>query len=186
MLPPGGTGLWWKLAGAIVILVAAAIAFRSPVAAIAAALALLAVGPLAVQSWRIAAAVRRFRAVHGERGRDLLLVYSASPHWQRYVEEEWLPRWSGRAVVLDWSARARWTGREAERPEVALFRAVAGPREFNPLAVVVPLTGPIRVVRFWRAFRDYKHGNDGALRSAERELSDALWPAPGGSASDGA
>ena len=51
----------------------------------------------------------------------------------------------------------------------------AGDREFNPLGIVVPQKGrAARVVRFWRAFRDYKHGKDGPLRVAEAELQACL------------
>jgi hypothetical protein len=147
---------------------------------IIAALAVLAAVPLLLLSLRGSLAVRRFRRVHGSRGKDLLIVYSASPHWQRYIEEHWLPRWGDRAVVLDWSGRSRWTavGASEAPPEVQLFRAVSGSREFNPLAVVVPLTGPISVVRFWRAFRDAKHGNEAALRAAEQRLEHTLGPPP--------
>ena len=132
-------------------------------------------GAIAVATWRGARAVRRFRAVWGTQGKDLLLVYSNSPHWQSYIETHWLPRWGERAVVLNWSERARWP---ADSPAVRLFRIVGGAREFNPLAVVVPLAGRITVVRFWRAFRDYKHGKDAALRAAEGTLEAALGPPP--------
>ena len=128
-------------------------------------------------AWRYTTGIRRFRRAYGPQGKDLLLVYSESPHWQRYVEQRWLPRWGSRAVVLNWSDRAEWSA--ADTPEAALFRSVAGDREFNPLAVVVPRRGRIRVVRFWRAFRDYKHGKDRALRDAERELEEALRSPPG-------
>ena len=119
--------------------------------------------------WRKWRAVRRFRAVWGIRGKNLLLVYSESPHWHRYVNENWLPRWGHRAVVLNWSERRSWT--RPVRAEVALFRAFAGRREFNPLGIVVPNAGSdVHVVRFWRAFREYKHGKDRLLRQAEAEL----------------
>jgi hypothetical protein len=139
---------------------------------------LIGLGALGLATWRGARAVRRFRAVWGTRGKDLLLVYSNSPHWQHYVETHWLRRWGERAVVLNWSERARWL--TADVPEARLFRVVGGAREFNPLAVVVPAAGPIKVVRFWRAFRDYKHGRDAALRAAEAALDEALGPAPPG------
>jgi hypothetical protein len=123
--------------------------------------------------WRRRRAVRRFRAAWQSQGRDLLLVYSNSPNWKRYVEEKWLPRWGNRAVVLNWSERQTW--RRDRRAEVALFRAFAGDREFNPLGIVVPRKGrAAHVVRFWRAFRDYKHGKDGPLRIAEAKLEACL------------
>jgi hypothetical protein len=101
----------------------------------------------------------------------LLLVYSSNPHWQAYIETQWLPRWGARAVAVNWSDRARWSGDEAE---IVLFRSVSGSREYNPIAIVVPPTGPVQVIRFWRAFRERKHGSDGALAAAERELESAL------------
>ena len=121
-----------------------------------------------LQRWREWWSTYRFRRVWGRQGKDLLIVYSNSPNWQAYVEEHWLPRWGHRAVVLNWSQRKQW---ERRQPEVGLFHAVAGTAEFNPLGVVVPLTGQrARVVRFWRAFRDFKHGKDDRLRKAEAEL----------------
>ncbi len=124
--------------------------------------------------WRKAAAVRRFRGVWGSQGKDLLLVYSNSPHWKTYVETHWLPRWGSRAVVVNWSERQRW---RFEHPQEAqLFSAFAGSREFNPLAIVLPADGwrDVRVVRFWQAFREYKHGKDSTLRRAEATLEQIL------------
>ena len=126
----------------------------------------------ALYAWsriRISIAARRFRRTY--RGKDLILVYSNSPHWQAYVEANWIPRWSARAVTLNWSERATW---EHSRPEVALFNDLATTREYNPLAIVVLPHGPPRVVRFFRAFRDYKHGRDAVLRKQEAELATIL------------
>lgn len=143
---------------------------------LAAGITAVAVSAYLVSRWRKWRAVNRFRAVWGIQGRDLLLVYSASPNWQRYVEESWLPRWGHRAVVLNWSERRKWT--RPVRAEVALFRAFAGTREFNPLGIVVPATGSgVHVVRFWRGFRESKHGKDHLLRQAEAELERYLQPA---------
>jgi hypothetical protein len=50
----------------------------------------------------------------------------------------------------------------------------AGDHEFNPLAIVIPADGSVRVIRFWQAFRDYKHGKHRTLRAAEAELGAAL------------
>jgi hypothetical protein len=119
----------------------------------------------------ISNAARDFRRAYSSHGKDLLLVCSNSPHWQSYVEANWMPRWGTRAVMLNWSERAGWKGNQ---PEVALFHALASTREYNPLAIVVPLDGQPIVVRFWRAFRDHKHGKDGVLRKQESELERLL------------
>jgi len=117
-------------------------------------------------------ALHRFRRTWRPHGKDLLIVYSDSPHWRAYIEERWLPKWGHRAVVLNWSERQVWRRRRS--PEVALFRAFAGTREFNPLGIVVPEHGAASIVRFWRAFRDLKHGREQLLRLKEEELERAL------------
>jgi hypothetical protein len=164
---------WAKRIGIAVALVVGCVLLWRGFLILAASIALIAAGAYLGYVWRRWRAVRRFRAVWQSQGRDLLLVYSNSPNWKRYVEETWLPRWGNRAVVLNWSERQNW--HRERRPEVALFRAFAGDREFNPLGIVVPQKGrAARVVRFWRAFREYKHGKDRLLRVAEAELEACL------------
>ena len=143
----------------------------------------LAVATLRALAWLVEAvrkrrAVMRFRALH-QRGnhKDLLIVYSNSPNWQRYIEQHWLPKWHDRAVVLNWSERRLWTRKD---PAVRLYRAYVNSSppfgsEYNPLAIVVPARGHrVHVVRFWRAFRDFKHGKDRLLRHAEADLESLL------------
>jgi hypothetical protein len=165
--------LWLKRLGLSLAAVIGVLLIWRGLLILAAAIAALVVIIYVRDRWRKWRAVRRFRAIWGIQGKDLLLVYSNSPHWQRYIEENWLPRWGHRAVVLNWSERSVW-GRPA-RIEVALFRAFAGAREFNPLGIVVPATGSdARIIRFWIAFREYKHGKDRLLRAAEAELDRCL------------
>jgi hypothetical protein len=132
----------------------------------------------AYNRWRAAKLQRAFAARWGASGKDLLLVYSNSPHWKDYVESRWLPALADRAVVLNWSERAVWT---REHPlEAAVFQQWAGDRSFNPIAIVVPRQGAVRTVRFWEAFRDYRHGRETPLRKAEHELARILdVPLPG-------
>lgn len=115
---------------------------------------------------------REFHARWGSSGKRLLLVYSDSPHWQTYIETHWLSRIDRIAVVLNWSERNRWA--EQHPFEAEVFRTWAGGTEFNPVAIVIPERGPVQVIRFWQAFRDYKHGKDRALRAAEAELAAAV------------
>ena len=115
---------------------------------------------------------REFHRRWGRQGKRLLLVYSNSPHWQAYVEDNWLPKLDAMAVVLNWSERSTWA--ERHLLEAHIFRTWGGRREFNPIAIIIPADGPVRVIRFWQAFRDHKHGNDRTLRAAEAELGAAL------------
>lgn len=110
----------------------------------------------------------RWEQTWGREGRRILLVYSRSPHWQNYIETAWLPRVAPHAVVIDWSDRSTWPTRAPL--EIRAFRYWGGEREFNPMVVLFPRRGKVRTVRFWQAFRDFKHGKDSALRAAESEL----------------
>ena len=119
--------------------------------------------------WNVMAAQRTFRRTHSVAGRDLLLVYSASPLWQPYIEAEWLPRWGERAIVLNRSA-PNWMA----RPEAELWSRMTAVGDHTPAAIVIPARGRVRVFRFFKAFRDYKHGNAAPLRALEADLEAAL------------
>ena len=117
--------------------------------------------------WERLGAARAFRKAFPEK--DLLIVLTDSPHWQPYIEEHWVGRWGERAVVFN---RSRpW---ETNQPEARLWNAVKGVQEHTPLAVVVRDVRRPRVIRFFKAFRDFKHGKEAALRAKEEELVSAL------------
>ena len=119
--------------------------------------------------WQRDHANNSFRRTYGASGRDLLIVYSASPHWQGYIEREWLTRWSDRAVVLNRSA-PNWQ----QQPEAALWKRLAGRIEHTPVVIVIPPRGRPQVIRFYNAFRDYKHGKTAALHARERDVEQAI------------
>jgi hypothetical protein len=108
----------------------------------------------------------------GRQGKRILLVYSRSPNWQSYIETTWIPKVAPHAIVVDWSERAGWP--RFAPLEIRAFRYWSGRREFNPLALLFPKHGRVRAIRFWQAFRDFKHGKDRALRAAEAELFDFI------------
>jgi hypothetical protein len=103
-----------------------------------------------------------------KRGKDILFVYSNSPIWQDYIEEQILPKIESRSVVLNWSHRREWLRQWSLASLV--FRNFGGQREFNPLAIYFPLFAPHRSFRFWRAFRNWKHGNPEKLNQMEEDL----------------
>jgi len=122
-----------------------------------------------LRHWRNRQLVRSFRIKYRAAGKDLLLVYSSSPHWQPYIETHWLPRWGDRAVVFNRSLP--W---DSEQIEAVIWRRFAGRNDHTPVAIVLPDRGRPQVIRFWRAFRDFKHGKSAALRASEAELESAL------------
>src|SRR3990172_9682677 len=80
-----------------------------------------------------------FWRTHAKHGRPVLFVYSDSPNWRAYIDEHILPRIEGRAVVLNWSQRNEWTARMPW--EARFFHWFAGPKHFNPLALVLGKNG---------------------------------------------
>src|SRR5215210_5732019 len=110
----------------------------------------------------------RFWLRYASKGRFILFVYSNSPNWKDYIESNILPRIESHAVTLNWSERKSWD--EAYPFEAKILRRWAGDSEFNPVAIVFPPVGKVKVIRFWQAFRDYKHGKEQSLKRAQEEL----------------
>ena len=151
--------------------------WRRYVSALVAFPILLALSPLLIvvlvgvtlRKWVRGARLKwRFRRVFGAQGKKAVLVYSDSPNWKDYIEAHMLPSISDRVVTLNWSLRSEWKKRKSL--EVEMFEHWGGAREYNPMAIVVPRRGRVRVVRFWQAFRDAKHGREASLRKAQEEL----------------
>jgi hypothetical protein len=100
------------------------------------------------------------------RGRSILFVYSDSPSWREHIEQSFLPRLEGKAIILNWSERAKWKNSLT----VFAFNHWGDKREFNPLGVVFrPFRRP-RVFRFHQPFLDFKHGKPGVLARMEAEF----------------
>ena len=100
------------------------------------------------------------------RGRDILFVYSDSPVWHDYIEQRIVPHLGERAIVLNWSQRKRW---RLSLRRMAFYH-FGGDREFNPLAVVFRPFRRTRTFRFWKPFRDFKHGQPEELQKMEDEF----------------
>ena len=165
------TPLWLRL-GCLALSAAAlaTIVFAPRVATgITVALVVSIIGAILRQRWVRHRATVQFREAYHADGKDLLLVYSSSPHWQSLIEEEWIPRWATRAVVFD-----RSLPRTKDTLEEALWRAYTGDREHTPVAIVVEAHGEPVVVPFFLAFRDRKHGKHAALADALASLEAAL------------
>jgi len=112
------------------------------------------------------------------RGVAGVLVYSNSPAWQAHIEREWLPTLGGAVVTLNWSERASWRN----TLPVLLWRhfcANYGGRvgvfhNINPAVIVLRgLRRPL-VFRFYGPFELAKHGDTENLKSAEREMLEAV------------
>ncbi len=104
------------------------------------------------------------------RGTDVLFIYSDSPVWHDYIEQQVLPHLANRALVLNWSQRKRWKLSVARMA----FRHFGGYREFNPLAVVFRPLRRTRTFRFWKPFRQWKHGNAEPLQRMQSDFFELI------------
>jgi hypothetical protein len=109
-------------------------------------------------------------------GKYLVLAYSNSPNWQQYIENDILPKLDRHCRIVNWSERSKW--RWWSKPlEVKVFQHWTGAqslfsyqREYIPVAITfMPWWRP-RVFRFWKAFKDFKHGKMNKLKDLEREI----------------
>jgi hypothetical protein len=107
------------------------------------------------------------------RGKFVLLVYSDSPIWHDYIEEQILPHLKNNTVVLNWSKRQRWQ-RWFPPLSVMAFRYFGSYREFNPLAVVFRPFRLARKFRFFTAFKEFKHGKSNSLEKMRQEFLDLV------------
>lgn len=105
------------------------------------------------------------------RGKDILFVYSDSPIWHEYMETQILPLVRQRAIVLNWSARSKWSQWSLR---VSVFRHFGGSREFNPLVVKFQLFRRAKILRYWSAFQDWKRGYTEPVERLYKELSSML------------
>jgi hypothetical protein len=103
----------------------------------------------------------------GRAPRRVLFVYSNSPNWKEYIEREILPRLPANTVLLNWSERARWPRLSVP---VRLFRCFTGREEFNPIGLVFGRFKFVERYRFWKPFREMKHGRSESLRQLEKRL----------------
>ena len=57
---------------------------------------------------------------------------------------------------------------------VLAFHFFGGDREFNPMAIVIRPFRIGKTFRFWKPFKDLKHGNDKALKEVEQKFVEHL------------
>lgn len=96
-----------------------------------------------------------------------VLIYSDSPNWKAYIEEQWLGKLGGKMIVLNWSQRKRW--RFSLASEMHGYYC-GWNQNYNPAAVIPRGLRQPLVFRFFYAFRDAKHGNREALERLEKRL----------------
>lgn len=100
-------------------------------------------------------------------GRRVIFVYSNSPIWQDYVEQNILPRLPERSIILNWSERKKWSRWKLATQAFFFF---GGSTEFNPVGMVFRPFCWMKAFRFWKPFIEYKHGKSAALKKVEQDM----------------
>lgn len=100
---------------------------------------------------------------------QLLYVYSNSPNWKIYIEQNILPRLPDQKILLNWSERQLW-----QRFSLAslVFNHYKKQRDYNPMAIAIKPFSKARVFRFYSAFCDLKHNKPETLQKIEKEFFD--------------
>lgn len=102
------------------------------------------------------------------RGKSVLIVSSESPVWKDYMADRVVAALRDRSVVLHWSGRGGWP--RWPTLEILVFWYFGWGMEFNPLAIVFRPLRIARVFRFWKPFREFKHGKPQAVEDLTRGL----------------
>lgn len=109
----------------------------------------------------------RFRSKHNFPEKNVLFIYSNSPSWKDYIEENLLGKLQPNAVFLNWSERSKWNSSQLE---VKVFNHWANDKEFNPMAIVFQENRKVRTIRFYKAFKNRTHGDEKLLELKQKEL----------------
>lgn len=134
-------------------------------------LLLLLLAPL-FRRYRHQRSIAAFRLLHSDAGadKDLLVVYTDSPHWQPYIDQNWVPRWGDRMILFNRSRPWR-----PDQSEARLWRMrTGGGRQNTPAAIVLNGKHAGHVIRLRHDFRDFKHGRPARLHAAEQEIDKVL------------
>ena len=114
----------------------------------------------------------RFRHKWQPQGKHILFVYSESPNWEAYIQESIAPVIEEKTVFLNWSQRSEW---KTNKPlEAKILSRWGGGSEFNPMAILFLPHGKVKMIRFYQAFKEFKHGKPALLKQQESELFEYL------------
>jgi hypothetical protein len=113
--------------------------------------------------------------------KHILFVYSNSPNWKDYIETNILPKIENKSIIINWSDRSKPSWRKMPlEVRVFLHWSKVQPyrnwkkwdgHEYNPIAIILSPWWNVKVLRFWKAFVSYKHGNKKPLEDLEVKLN---------------
>lgn len=104
-------------------------------------------------------------------GKFILFTYSDSPNWAQYIEANILPKIEDHSIIINRTKYPDWKSQfKTEKRAVELWASL----KINPLAIIFTETGKVKIIEFYDAFRDLKHGKEQTINSKCEELMNAL------------
>ncbi|KXI30856.1 hypothetical protein [Paraglaciecola hydrolytica] len=105
------------------------------------------------------------------KARYILFTYTDSESWSPYIEQNILPKIESYAQIINRTNEQDWkTEHKLERKAVEVWSSI----NVNPLAIVFEPGKKVKVIPFYEAFRDLKHGKQEQINSKCQELFQCL------------
>lgn len=109
---------------------------------------------------------------YGRIGKNFLIVYSNSPKWESYFQNEIIPLFNNNAVIVNIS-----TDHNIAKTHIELVahKEWAGYENHTPIVLYIPKFGIVKKVRFYSAFIEAKKTNiDSPIINKTEELKEML------------
>ncbi|HEX7966057.1 MAG TPA: hypothetical protein VF651_10085 [Gammaproteobacteria bacterium] len=97
----------------------------------------------------------------------ILVSYTESEHWSQYLETEIIPRLGDACVVIN---RSRPDWKQKYPIEAKAIKVWGKNRQYNPMIVLVPKVGRVKIFRLFEEFKAKKHGKSGPLEAKISEI----------------
>ncbi len=102
------------------------------------------------------------------KGKNLLILTSESPIWSGYFQHNVIEKYEDKAHILNWSERKAW---KKFSILVWLFNSFLGTQEHTPSVILFSPWYQPKIFRFWRPFKEFKHGKPNDVETMLRSLS---------------
>jgi hypothetical protein len=106
---------------------------------------------------------------HGRHGRRFLVVYSESPKWSAFFDEEVVPMVGDQAIVVDISKAPSW--KSSSSLERRAHRRWGGEVEHTPMVIHFRRPWRAEAVRFFHAFLQRQYGDSSELGAQLAKLT---------------
>jgi hypothetical protein len=105
------------------------------------------------------------------KGKYILFTYSESENWSHYIEGSILPEIEEYSFIINRSKDQHWKSEfKLERRAIELWANL----NVNPIAIVFESSKKVKVIPFYEAFRDLKHGKQETINAKCQELFQCL------------